>query len=384
MKKIFMYINVDWFFLSHRLPIAKEAIKHDIDMHVFTDFTRSHRGSNYGDFNLKKSKILRKNISLISLIKEFFATFFQVKKENPDLIHAVTIKPILFLGLISRMTRTPFVGAVSGLGPAFQADGLTNLIRRNIIVIFYRFIFGGKNSHLICQSIHDSDVLIKNNIVSNCKISLIHGSGVDLQKFKPLKKKSTEKTNVLMASRLLADKGVIEFCQAAKIIKKKLSRNIVFKLAGPIDNISPSSLLLEDVKKLCNESQVDYLGEIKCINNLLGKADLFVYPSYYPEGIPKVLLEASACGIPVVTTNHPGCRDAIIEGQTGVLVPVKDAVSLAEEIEYLLDNPDKMLKMGKLARLLAERCYSDKKVVAKHYEIYKALMNLTSLHKKDK
>ena len=374
-KKVFMYVNVDWFFLSHRLPIAKDALKHNVNMTVFADFTRSHDDIDYSGFKLKKSRIKRKNKSLFL---GFIATFLQVLREKPDLIHAVTIKPIILLGIIARLNKKPFIGAVSGLGPAFKGNNFLSKIRKKIIINLYKFIFNSKRAHAICQSNHDRDVLIRSGIISEDRISLIHGSGVDLDKFKPIKKIILNPPFVLMASRLLADKGVIEFCKSAHIVKENYCDKIDFKLAGPIDNLSPSALSLQSVKSLCKENRVEYLGNIECINVLLAKADLFVYPSYYPEGIPKVLLEASACGVPTITTDHPGCRDAIINNKTGVLVPTQDINSLANKIISLLNDLDAVRIMGVNARVLAEKSYSVEKVVDKHYRLYKMLMNQSS------
>lgn len=375
MKKVFMYVNVDWFFLSHRLPIAEKAFENNIEMTVLTDYTKKHKYSDYSGFKLKKSQIKRKNKFLLHDFSQFIATFFFIKRERPDLIHAVTLKPILFLGIIARMMNIPFIGAISGLGPAFQAGSLITSIRKRIIVIFYKFIFNRKNSYAICQSTHDRNVLIENDIITKDRITLIHGSGVDLNKFKPLKNKLSKNPIVFMAARLLSDKGVIEFCKAAKMINENRIENIDFKLAGPIDNLSPTSLSLEEVKNLCDKGNVDYLGEIKSMNLMLAEADLFVYPSYYPEGIPKVLLEASACGTPVITTDHPGCRDAIIENETGISVPPRDVFSLTKEMENLLNNPNKILKMGINAHKHAQKFFCVEQVILKHYQLYKILIN---------
>lgn len=370
MKKIFMYVNVDWFFLSHRLPIAERAQEKNIDMHVFTDFTGCNKPSEFSGFKLKKSYISRKSRSIPSLLAEFILTLVQVKREKPDLIHAVTIKPILLLGIISRITRTPFIGAISGLGPAFLANDLKTRFRKFVIISLYKFIFSGRNTHVICQSTHDRDVLVESYIVPKYRTSLIQGSGVDLNKYKPRKSKKPKRPVVFMASRLLSDKGVEEFCQAAKIIKERGDLNIHFQLAGPVDDLSPSSLSLTSVKHMCEETKVEYLGDIECINEYLADATLFAFPSYYLEGVPKVLLEASSCGLPIITTDHPGCRDAIVEDETGILVPIRDAVSLANGIRDLLIDERRLSKMARNARILAERSYGVEKVIAQHYDLY--------------
>lgn len=374
MKKIFMFVNVDWFFLSHRLVIAKEALKNNVDMNIFTDFTKSHQPKDYLGFKLRISPLKRVNLGFARLFLEFYKAYCLVKKEEPELIHAVTIKPIIFLGLIARFTKTPFIGSISGLGPAFISDSLLKILRMKIIILVYRIVFGGKKSFVICQSNHDRDVLFRNNIASQDQITMIHGSGVDLDQYRPIQKAPSNRRIVFMASRLLVNKGIIEFCKAAQIVKDNFSGDVDFKLAGSVDSSSPSSISLEDVIYLCKISQVEYLGEVKCVSNLLAEADLFAYPSYYPEGIPKVLLEAASCGTAIITTDHPGCRDAIINNESGVLVPICDAEALAREIIVLLNDQKKTAKLGARGRLLAEESYSEQEVVSKHYALYEEII----------
>ena len=370
-----MYVNVDWFFLSHRLVIAQNALKNYINMSVFTDFTKSHILTNYSGFMLRQSSIRRVNRSLIFLLIEFTSSFFRVVKESPNLIHAVTIKPILFLGIISRILNIPFVGSITGLGPAFSSTCFRTTLRLEIIILIYKFIFSSRESYIICQSIHDRDTLIQRNITSKRQIILIPGSGVDLVKYSPFKNKFYIKPYVFMASRILYDKGVVEFCNAARLVNTHMCEKIDFKLAGPIDNRSPSSMPLYEVEQLCSSNGVEYLGNVDCINELLVSARLFVYPSFYPEGIPKVLLEASACGVPIVTTDHPGCRDAIIVNETGVLVKPYDCNDLANKIVSLLNNPDISRQMGLRGRSLAEELYGDELVVDTHYKLYSNMLH---------
>ena len=369
-----MYVNVDWFFLSHRLDIAENALKNNIDMTVFADLTKNHNFSEYKNFNFKQSSITRSRNSLPLMIYEFFITFFHILKNKPDLIHAVTIKPILYLGIIAKLLNIPFIGAISGLGPAFKANSPKEKIRLFFIISFYRLIFRQKKSYVICQSDYDRSVLIKKKIASKNKIIIIKGSGVNLNKFRPRKKLLKIEPFVLMASRILSDKGVIEFCKASKIVNNNFNEKIEFVLAGPIDIESPTSMTIETTQQLCEENSVTYLGNIKNIKDLLPQAILFIYPSYYPEGIPKVLLEASACGVPIVTTDHPGCRDAVINDETGVLVKPMDVESLASKIITLLKDNQKLRDMSLKSRELAKEQYSIEMVVAKHYNLYKNMI----------
>ena len=371
MKKVFMFVNVDWFFLSHRLVIAQESIANDIEMVVYTDFTQSHRKGEYEGFKLEQSPVRRKYRSLIYLIREFVSSYRLIRKHKPDLIHAVTIKPIIMLGLIARLTSTPFIGAISGLGPGFIAFSALSKMRLKLIVILFKIVFGGERSSAICQSVNDRDVLLHLGISLHEKVTIIKGSGVDTELYSPSSKLVDCDPYVLMASRMLGDKGVREFCLAAKIVHERLGHRFRFKLSGPIDSESPTFISNSDLRKLCKESGVEYLGNRSDMPELIASAVIFVLPSYYAEGVPKVLLEASACGVAIVTTDHPGCRDAIVSGKTGILVKPRDSAGLAKAMLELLEDEETLFRMGKNGRELALSFYRDTEVVKQHYSLYR-------------
>ena len=134
MKKVFMFVNVDWFFLSHREPIALASKENDVNMSIYTDFTNSQNKNLNKSYDLIQSPIRRSSKSIFHVFKEFLRCYFLIKKDKPDLLHAVTIKPILIVGLVARLTSTPFVGAVSGLGPAFKASNFFKYFRLKIII----------------------------------------------------------------------------------------------------------------------------------------------------------------------------------------------------------------------------------------------------------
>ena len=179
-----------------------------------------------------------------------------------------------------------------------------------------------------------------------------------------------------MASRILLDKGVREFCFSAKSFLKD-GNQADFWLAGPIDNSSPSFLSQEDTISLCEENGVNYLGNQDDMEKLFALTTIFVLPSYYPEGIPKVLLEAAASGLPIITTDHPGCRDAVINGKTAILVEPRDAKAIDTAVRYLLNNPNLITKMGKAGRSLAEDRYDERKVITSHLELYNRLIRFS-------
>ena len=373
MTKIFMFVNVDWFFLSHRLPIAEAAQDKGVEMTVFTDFTSSHKKQDYKGFCLLQSPIKRKYESLYSAIKEFFKTIQLIKRERPSVIHAVTIKPIILLGIICFIFKIPFIASISGLGPGFSPVNFLSRIRLFIIKILYKFIFSFEKARVICQSPHDAGILLSNGLVKNEKIIMTEGSGVNLEEYKPRNRKPLGPIKVLMASRLLEDKGVREFCLAAGKIQEEYDSNISFSLAGPIDLDSPGSLTEEQIITMCSSEKVYFLGNRSDLKDILAESHIFILPSYYAEGIPKVLLEAAASGCAVITTEHPGCRDAIIPGKTGILVSPRNISSLMSAIVYLISNRDLLESMGKAGRLMAEQKFSVTKVIDIHYSIYQTL-----------
>lgn len=373
MTKIFMFVNVDWFFLSHRLPIAEAAKDKGFEMTVFTDFTSPHENNEYKGFSLLQSPIRRKYLSLYSSIEELFKTFKLIKRERPSVIHAVTIKPIIFLGIICFIYKIPFIASISGLGPAFSPSNFLSKVRLYIIKSLYKIIFSTEQSRVICQSSHDSGILLDNGLATKKKIIMIEGSGVDLEEYKFRNRKIHGPIKVLMASRLLKDKGVSEFCEAARIIQEKYNFNIKFSLAGPIDLDSPGFLTKEKIVEMCSSKKVEFLGNRSDLKDILADSHIFILPSYYAEGVPKVLLEAAASGCAVITTNHPGCRDAIIPEKTGVLIAPRDISSLMSAIVSMVSNRVLIESMGKAGRLMAEQKFCISRVINNHYSLYKTL-----------
>ena len=177
-----------------------------------------------------------------------------------------------------------------------------------------------------------------------------------------------------MASRLLADKGVKEFCDAAGTIQQNYDHKTNFSLAGPVDAHSPGFLSEDKITKLCESNKVKFLGNRDDLKNILSETDLFVLPSYYGEGIPKVLIEAAASGCAIITTDHPGCRDAVVPGETGLLVAPKDSVALENALNLLLSDLDLIKSMGKAGRQLALKRFCVTKVIDIHYSLYFKLL----------
>ena len=223
---------------------------------------------------------------------------------------------------------------------------------------------------VICQNPDDKRTLIKLGVIQEDKIHILPGSGVNLTRFRPNSRRDNRKKFVLMAARLLKDKGIEDYCYAAQHLKTKY--DIDFKLAGVIDELSPTHLTKEFVQQLCLKNGVEFIGPINNMHDLLSDAMAFVYPSYYAEGLPKVLQEAAACGTPVLTSNHPGCRDAVIENYNGFLFEPHNISQLIGAFHKLMNSD--IVSLGLNARSLAVRKFDEDHIVQGHYSIYQKLL----------
>lgn len=370
-KKILFVVNVDWFFISHRLPIALEAIKHGFEVHVATSITTDKKIlSNYG-INIHEINFNRKSQNIFNIIIISFKLAKVIKLINPDIVHLITIKPVIIGGFISSLLGIKaLVISITGLGYTFIANGFIANLRKFFIIKIYNFIFLHKNLKIIFQN-NDDLKLLTNRLTFN-KVVLIKGSGVNLSLFK-YTKLPNEKSIVMMASRLIKDKGLIEFLNAAQILKNK-GLNARFVLIGNIDNENPSVINKNYINKHIEKGNIEWWGHRNNMHQVVSLAHLIVLPSYR-EGMPKILLEAAACGRAVITTDVPGCKDAIIANITGLLVPVRNHIELADKIEYLINRPDKLVEMGLAGRKLAEDEFDIKDVINKHISIYNELLD---------
>lgn len=369
--KIVYIVNVDWFFISHRLPIALEALKQDHEVYIFTKDTGKMEYLKSLGLNVYPINLERGSINPFSSFKLLFDLKNKLKVIKPDVVHLVTIKPTLIGGLASIVAKVPsIVYAISGLGFIFTNTMLKAKILRLGIIPLYRLALSAKNKTVIVQNLDDLRILRQYVAIPESQTVLIPGSGVDLKQFDfqpiPLKNKI-----VLMACRLLADKGVYEFRQSARLLKDKYP-DVRFVLVGGIDPDNPTSLTKKELNEWVQKGDLEWWGHQNNMSEVLSQATVVVLPSYR-EGMPKVLLEAQALGRPIVTTDVPGCREAIENGKTGFLVQVKDEYSLADAIEKLISSDELCVEFGRNARLLAEQKFDIEQVVKTHMNIYENL-----------
>jgi len=377
-KTLLYVVNAAEYFVSHRMPIALKAKELGYSIHVAsTDLTGSKsdaveviekQGFIYHDIPLNRGG-QNPVVELWSLLK----LYGLMRKLSPDVVHLITIKPVLYGGLAARISGVEsVVAAVAGLGTIFMAESSLARVRRWLVIRLLKVAFSAPGFTAIFQNSDDRDVLLKRNVLNISQCEIIRGSGVQLSQY-PYTNEPTGVPVVVMASRLLRDKGVVEFFKAAEVLKQR-NIEVEFRLIGDCDSGNPTSLTPLEAQAWGKKSAVKLLGYRSDIAVQYSAANIVCLPSYR-EGLPKSLVEAAACGRAVITTDVPGCRDAIIPNKTGVLVPVKDAGLLADAIQALLEAPEVRKKMGIEGRRLAESEFLIEKIVDQHLRIYDKAFN---------
>lgn len=373
---ILFIVNVDWFFISHRLPIALKALENGYKVTIACRFTEHKAELADMGFNVVDVPFNRSGSGLSSEINTIKTIKRVIEEVQPSIIHTVTIKPVLYTGLALKVVKRdiPFVAAISGLGYVFTASSLRAKVTKLIASIFYKVALSQKYKTVIFQNSSDEGILTD---VAHLKVvdkTLIKGSGAELSIYNYLPENINGTIKVVMACRLLKEKGVYQYVEAAKIVKGQ-HPNAEFLLVGTPDLENPNSIQQNEIDSWVKQGLVTYLGHRSDIPDVFANSNIVCLPSFYGEGVPKVLIEAAACGRAIITTDNPGCRDAVIEGETGLTVPIRDAKALATAVLKLIEQPELRVAMGAKARVFAEKEFDVNSVVNKHLEIYNNLLS---------
>lgn len=373
MKKIVFVVNDPDFLISHRLQVCIAAKNFGYTVHIISPFKPSVGKFSELGFSFHELDFGRNRSNPFSELRTIYLLTSIFKSIHPDLIHSITIKPYLYAGIAARFVGIKsVVSAVAGLGILFSSNHLKYRLLRLTLYPVFRFAFGHKRQRVIFQNIEDRNALVRWGVLERDKVRMIRGSGVDLTTC-PVLDEPNDIPIVSFAARLLRDKGVEIFVEASRLLKLR-GVNVRFWLIGKPDSGNANSVTSTQLEHWKSEGLVEFLGFRKNIPDLFSQSNIVTLPSFYGEGLPKVLIEAAACGRAVITTDHPGCRDAIEPDVTGILVPIRDAEALANSIQDLIENPDKRNAMGKAGRGLAEKEFSVQKIVEQHMDIYRELL----------
>lgn len=370
--KLVIVTNSDWFFLSHRLPIALAAIERGDKVWLLTKDTGRKDEIESKGINFINIPFERSGTNPFHEMKCVYLLWKAYRRIKPDVIHHVTIKSVLLGSLAARMACfSHVVNAISGMGYVFTAGrrGILQTLMKNVMCFVLK-----KNSYaFILQNPDDQDFIRRMHLVPDSQVFLIKGSGVNLTEYAYVPPIQKEKLQVLFPARILKDKGVLEFISAAHNLRSLYEDRVLFILAGNCDVENPSVLKESDLSKMLVPGYLEWIGFQKKMKDIYANSDIVCLPSYR-EGLPKSLIEACAVGRPIVTTDVPGCKECVINKFNGILVPPKQVLPIEEALKSLLNNSVLRLEYGKNSRALAEKNFSIKDVVKSHLYIYDFLL----------
>jgi glycosyltransferase involved in cell wall biosynthesis len=373
-QRVLFVVNVDWFFLSHRLPVARAARAAGAEV-VVAAADSGRRADVEADgfrfvplpFTRKGQSPWREALALLALLRLYRAL-------RPDLVHHVTVKPVLYGSLAARavLRQAAVVNAISGLGFAFSEDRRARRAGQ-VVRALYRFALRSPRSRTIFQNPDDRQRFLSQGMLRPAQAVLIRGSGVDCSAYSPPASGPADPPVVLMSSRLLYEKGVEEFVDAARLVRRTRP-DARFVLVGRPDEGNLTSVPVAALTQWVEEGVIDWLGHRDDMPDVLRDATVYCLPTYYPEGVPKALLEAGATGLALVTTHVAGCREVVEHEVTGLRVPPRDSQALAAAVLRLLDDRALAQRLGQSARAHVEAHFSEPVVVARTMELYAELL----------
>lgn len=370
-KKLFLVVNEDRFFLSHRKDIALRAKEEGYDVTVVCKDTGHH------------DVILKMGLQVIELpvnptgmnLSEELGTYKFLKnlykKEKPDIVHHVGLKNILWGGLAAKKSKVHgVVNAVSGLGVLFGQEKLSTTAKW--ILRFMRYNNRRDNVIEIFQNHADMELFLRFGVIDKSRCEYIKGSGVNLQEFNYTPEPPERKIRILFTGRMVKEKGAFTLIEAADKLRTEYAGRVEFLLCGGLTN-NPAGIKQDELERRCDKSYIQWLGHRRDVKDLLQSSHIVAFPSYYREGVPRSLIEACATGRPIITCDSIGCRDAVDNGKNGFLIEPQNASELASRLIKLIENPSLRQEMGLNGRKKAEREFDIQHVIEKHMAIYASL-----------
>ena len=373
--KCLLYANTDWYLYNFRCSLALALRAQGYEVLLVSP------PGPYGEKLLAlglrwiAAPMERRSLNPVREIGLLLWLYRLLRRERPDVVHSFTIKCVVYGALAAQLTGAARVNAVAGMGYLFIGDSLRARLLRPFVRRLMRLAVGGEKTRLVLQNPDDVDLFLRGGLASREGIRLIAGSGVDCSRFLPPKADRAEGAplRVLLAARMLWDKGVQEFVDAGRLLREQ-GRAVNFILAGTPDAGNPAAIPEEILAGWHRSGEVEWLGHVDDMPALLASADVVVLPSYR-EGLPKSLIEAAACARPLVATDVPGCREVITDGVDGLLVSARQSTALAVAVARLQDDRDLARRLGEAARSKALTEFDERIVIEKTLAVYREVMS---------
>ncbi len=375
-KKILFFANTEWYLFNFRLALAKYLRVQGVEVIMVSPSGSYGKKLEEEGFRWIPIPMVRRSLNPLTEARLVWKLSRIYRTEKPDIVHHFTIKCVVYGGIAASLAGIQrVVSAVTGLGYVFIGKDVKTKILRPIVRQLLRFVMNGSHRRLIVQNNDDRKTFLSAGLISDEHIHLIAGSGVDIQRFQPKSLTANGPKlpcKIVFAARLLWDKGLAELIEAARILGNE-TINAQFLIAGEPDPGNPASLTSEVISEWKKVPNVYFLGHVSDMAQLLADADIMVLPSYR-EGLPRSLIEAAAVGLPIVTTDAPGCRDVVDNGISGFIVPVRDSIALSSALRTLVNDPSLAIQMGVAGRLKVLAEFDERLVFKKTLEVYRELL----------
>ena len=372
--QIVLFANTDWYLFNFRRSLAAAIVKSGRSALLLSpDGPYGQRLREMG-FDWRAVPMHRRSLNPFREIFLIIQLMRLFRREKPALVHSFTIKAAIYGSIAARLAGIPAqINAVAGMGYVFISPDLRARVLRPLVRLLLRFVLNAPGSTLVLQNDDDVQLFLKARLVARERIRVIRGSGVDCSRFTPPSSRDAHgPLRVVLATRLLWDKGLAEFVEAARTLKRE-GRPVQFILAGSPDPGNPASAREEHVAAWVTDGLIDWRGQVEDMPELFRHADIVVLPSYR-EGLPKSLIEAAACEAALVTTDVPGCREVVSHEVDGLIVPVRDAQAIADAIRRLQEDPELRRRLGIAAREKALREFDERIVIEKTLAVHDELL----------
>lgn len=371
-QKLLFFVTEDWYFCSHRMTLATVAQQKGYQVFVVTRVNKDADKITSAGFTLIPLEIDRGGLNLFREIKTLFKLRNIIRQVAPDIIHNIALKPVLYGGIVTFFSSIKSVNLIAGLGAIFASKNIKARVLKPIVKLILQGLFSKSSCRIIVQNSVDKKVLIEQLAINNKKVVLIKGSGIDIKQFSP-SAEPEGKISIALVSRLLWDKGIREFVSAVKYLKQEKGLDFSAHLIGAPDSENLASVNQQQLDEWHQSGMVNCLGHTENIAEVWRNNHIAVLPSYR-EGLPKSLLEAAACGRPIVTTDTAGCNEIVKQGVNGLLVPIRNDQALAEAIEKLIVDKALRTKMGLKGREMVENEFSDQMIIEQTLQVYRELL----------
>jgi glycosyltransferase involved in cell wall biosynthesis len=371
--RLLILVTEDWYFVSHRLALAKSALNAGYDVVVATRLGAYKRQIESAGLEVIDVPLTRRGVNPIREFMSIIGLVRLYRRLRPDIVHHVALKPVVYGSIAARLSGVPaVVNALGGLGFLFTSTSRRAALGRRGVVAALRVVTRRRGYRMVFQTAEDCAQFVDASVVPRSETVIIRGAGVDVAVFHPTPEPIGDVV-VLLAARMLWDKGIGEFVEAVRLLKQ---RGITLKavVVGILDAGNPRAIPEAQLRAWNDDGVIDWWGRRDDMPEVLASSHIVVLPTYYGEGVPKVLLEAAASARPIITTQIPGCREVVRHDVNGLLVPPKDPMVLADAIARLVGDPGLRERFGERGREIAVSEFRAEKVVEETLAVYRDLL----------